>query len=348
MTSLLARSRDESGQVIVFVAGILVLLVGMTALVVDVGSWYHDQRKLQTAADAAALAGAQHLPTQTVTARDKALEYAQLNYAGIAAPTVTFPDAATIDVDARANTPGIFAPVLNAAFGVVTVRAQAQAKVAAPSQLKDVAPIAVQRDNACIVTNPGCFNKTVTMDFGADDETDPTKSKFGLLDLDRDGNAGAGDMKKWLENGYDGYLPIDTYYPPANGEKTGIKKELEAAAKAQRTLLFPVYDTAETGQYHIIGWAAFVIDEVVAWAPDKDDNNSDNGNPKGNAGNQAGINGNGNGNGNGNENGNGNGNSKGNVLKGHFVTFIATDLAAGNTLPDPDDDFGVHVVTLTR
>ncbi len=31
-------------------------------------------------------------------------------------------------------------------------------------------------------------------------------------------------------------------------------------------LLFPVYDTAHaTAGYHIIGWAAFVIDDVVKW-----------------------------------------------------------------------------------
>ena len=35
-------------------------------------------------------------------------------------------------------------------------------------------------------------------------------------------------------------------------------------------------------------------------------------------------------------------------LTGHFVTFIATDLAAGNPITDPNNDFGVHVITLTK
>ena len=73
-------------------------------------------------------------------------------------------------------------------------------------------------------------------------------------------------MKKWLEDGYPGYLPINTVYPPANGEKNGIKKELEDAADEQRVLLFPVYDTATAAGYHVIGWAAFVIDDVVKWS----------------------------------------------------------------------------------
>jgi Flp pilus assembly protein TadG len=307
MTRLRARLRDESGQVLVFVAVILVGIVGMAALVVDVGSWYHAQRKLQTAADAAALAGAQHLPTELSTARSVALDFAQKNYAGIPAPAVTFPDAGTIDVAARAETPGIFAPVLNAAFDVITVHANAQARVFAPSQLKDVAPIAVHTSMACIVTDPGCYGQSKTLTLVEDSEYDPTKSKFGLLDLDRGGSVGAGEMKDWLENGYSDYLPVDTYYPPANGEKNGIKKQLEDAADEQRMLLFPVYDTATSSRgYHVVGWAAFVIDDVVRWAGSTHE------------------------------------------LKGHFVTFLATDLAAGNPITDPSQDFGVHVITLTK
>jgi hypothetical protein len=278
--------------------------------VIDGGSWYRAQRQLQTAADSAALAGAQELPTRQSEALNVALDFAERNYSGTPAPTVTFPDAGTIDVSATATAPGIFARIYGAAFNEVTVKAQAQARVFAPSELKNVAPIAVHRDMACIVTNPDCFGEPVKMTF---DELDVTNSKFGLLDLDRDGNAGAGDMKCWIEKGYSekcgntNYLPVDVDYPDASGEKNGIKQELEDAADEQRVLLFPVFDTANASTgYHVIGWAAFVIDEVVKWT--------------------------------GNEH----------EFTGHFVTFVATDLAAGGTITDPDLDFGVHVITLTH
>ena len=305
MSSLLTRMRNDSGQALVFVALILMVLVGMAALVVDGGSWYQADRRLQTAADAAALAGAQHLPTEQTQARTVALDYAQKNYAGIPAPAVDFPDVGTINVSATAQAPGIFARIFD--IDEVTVRAEAQARVFAPSELKDVAPIAVHKSMACIVTDPTCFGQPKTLTLTEDSEFDPTKSKFGLLDLDRDGSAGAGDMKDWIENGYPDFLPINTDYPPANGEKNGIKKELEDAADAQRVLLFPVYDTANASTgYHVIGWAAFVIDDVVKWT------------------------------------------GKNHELRGHFVTFIATDLAAGNPITDPNTDFGVHVITLTK
>jgi Putative Flp pilus-assembly TadE/G-like len=307
MRSLLERIRCDSGQAFVFVAFVLMALVGMAALVIDGGSWYRAQRHLQTAADAAALAGAQELPTNPSTATTVALDYAQRNYAGIPNPTVTFPDTATIDVSATATAPGVFARIYGAAFDEVDISARAQARVSAPLELKNVAPIAVYKDEACVVSDPSCFGQPVTIAFNEDDPFDPTKSKFGLLDLDRDGHVGADDVKDWIEDGYQDFLPVDTDYPAATGEKNGIKQALEDAADQERVLMFPVFDTANASTgYHVVGWAAFVIDEVVKWT--------------------------------GNEH----------ELTGHFVTFIATDLAGGGTIPDPDLDFGVHVITLTH
>jgi hypothetical protein len=159
----------------------------------------------------------------------------------------------------------------------------------------------------CIVADPSCLGEPKTLSFDEDDPFDPTKSKFGLLDLDRDGHVGADDIKDWIEDGYQDYLPVDTDYPPGTGEKNGIKKALEDAADEERVLMFPVFDSASASTgYHVIGWAAFVIDEVVKWT------------------------------------------GKEHELTGHFVTFIATDLAGGGTIPDPDLDFGVHVITLTH
>src|SRR5262245_9881679 len=53
---------SQSGQVIVMFAICLVIVLGMAALVVDVGYAYYVKRQLQASADAAALAGAQSLP----------------------------------------------------------------------------------------------------------------------------------------------------------------------------------------------------------------------------------------------------------------------------------------------
>ena len=53
---------DESGQVLVMTAIAMTLMIIMVGLVVDVGHAMLVQRQLQAGVDAAALAGAQHLP----------------------------------------------------------------------------------------------------------------------------------------------------------------------------------------------------------------------------------------------------------------------------------------------
>ena len=54
-------ARDESGAVAVLFAIVFLVLVGISALAVDVGYWYTCKRQLQTAADAGAMAGCQQL-----------------------------------------------------------------------------------------------------------------------------------------------------------------------------------------------------------------------------------------------------------------------------------------------
>jgi hypothetical protein len=60
-----SRSRDARGQVIVLVVVALLGLLGMCALVIDLGYLYWNQRNLQASADSAALAGAMQLPDPT-------------------------------------------------------------------------------------------------------------------------------------------------------------------------------------------------------------------------------------------------------------------------------------------
>jgi hypothetical protein len=56
------RTRRQSGQVLAFFAIALVVLLGMTALAIDVGYAFYVKRSLQASADAAATAGALELP----------------------------------------------------------------------------------------------------------------------------------------------------------------------------------------------------------------------------------------------------------------------------------------------
>lgn len=72
----------ERGLVLVLMAVLLVGIIGLMALAVDVGYLYVVQADLQTAADAAALAGASGLSISAEEARRRAAAYARKNHAG--------------------------------------------------------------------------------------------------------------------------------------------------------------------------------------------------------------------------------------------------------------------------
>jgi Flp pilus assembly protein TadG len=317
VNGLRARMRGDSGQAMVFIVFALMGLVLMTGLVVDGGSWRRTQRQVQTAADAAALAGAQDLPIDG-TASATAVSYAQQNFSGIAAPTITFPSTspcvahACIDVVAAKPVSGIFLPAINA-----TARAHARAMVTVPSMMKNVAPVAVKNTVACAVTNPGCYGQTVTLTF---DESNVSSSNIGLIDLTCHstistacGSAsgiGGSTLKDWIETGYADALPANQWYGVKTGETVGPVKQ-GFTDRVGVPLFFPVFDTVATSGgsayfFHVIGWAAFVIDPTgVTWTSQK------------------------------------------RQLTGHFVTYVATDLAAGDPIGGATD-FGVHVITLTQ
>ncbi|MFQ6019465.1 MAG: pilus assembly protein TadG-related protein, partial [Dehalococcoidia bacterium] len=68
-----------SGQALVVTVLALTVLLGMVAMTIDVGLAFRGRRHSQNAADAAALAGVQHLPGDGATAIDKAQEWATNN-----------------------------------------------------------------------------------------------------------------------------------------------------------------------------------------------------------------------------------------------------------------------------
>jgi Flp pilus assembly protein TadG len=281
----LDRVRGEDGQVIVFVVAILAVLIGIAALVVDGGSWFRAHRHAQTAADAAALAGVQELTASPANAQAKALEYANANYPGLPTPAITFPTAPSppcstsvsscIRVVATTTTPGFFAKIFGTEFDNVTVQAKAMAAVTVPSLMKNVAPVAVRDTIACKV--PSCFGESKTVGF---DESSVASSTIGLIDLTChstvstacpwNAGVGANELRSWIVSGYPDALPSGQWYGVKTGQTIGpIKQAFEDRIGVP--LFFPVFDqTANSGPvwyFHIVGWAAFVVDRVDSWSP---------------------------------------------------------------------------------
>jgi len=72
------RGRGDRGQILPIMTLVLIALLGIGAFGIDVGYAYYAKRQLQSATDAAALAGAQDLPSVT-TAKTTAATYATAN-----------------------------------------------------------------------------------------------------------------------------------------------------------------------------------------------------------------------------------------------------------------------------
>jgi len=126
----LSRLRDARGSVIVIVAVIMTVCLGMAALAVDLGSLYQQQSLAQSAADAAALAGAHDLPT-TSTASATANTYANVDLPGEQTPSVTFPTPTQIKVTLAKTAPSLFSQIFGISSENVGATAVASMKPAA-------------------------------------------------------------------------------------------------------------------------------------------------------------------------------------------------------------------------
>jgi Flp pilus assembly protein TadG len=258
--------KSERGQAIVLMALSLVVILGMAALVVDVGNWYHTKRRLQGTADAAALAGAQLLPKDPSGAQSMALDYAGKNGGDVAGADISVTSTVgandTISVKAQKTDAGIFGGILG--IGSADISARAKARVGPPVQAKAVAPMVVYCDHPLIHNCAG----DSTPDFGAGNPTtmdyDPmgAPGAYGMLDLDgQGGTVGSSSEADWILHGFNKYLPTGNYPsdPGAKFSSSNIQDAL--TARLGTVLLFPVFKkldgTGQNAQYEIIGWIGF-------------------------------------------------------------------------------------------
>ncbi len=261
--------RGERGQALVIFALALVALLGMAALVLDVGSWFRAQRRLQAVADAAVLAGAQALPYDAGTANALALDYANKN--GGPTPTVTFPSSDTIDVSVEEQAAGFFAKIFGLPFDSVTVGAHALAQARYVSQAFGVVPIVVTNMQPMLTGCGGaCLGSSYPTTLKVNDDDTLGGGQMGLIDVrpDGDGSVTAEQIADWVTYGLDGLLEPNRYYYAAGSCKfsnQNFHEALDAKIASQEPLLFPVYDPTRSDtstnppRYWIVGFAAFVL-----------------------------------------------------------------------------------------
>ena len=263
----MTTTRSERGQALVFTVLAMTVMLGMAAFVLDVGSWFRADRKLQAAADAAALAAAQALPEDPGYAAALATQYAQEN-AEAAPDEITFTTKLksndTVTVALKRNAPGFFSKVLG--IDSAEIHARAAARAANVNEAKWAAPIVVHWRHPKLQCKPlPCFGEATTLELrhlhqaGSGDAA----GSFGFLNLDLNDNGGVGSsrLSKWILTGFDQYMPLGGYRA-ATGARFNSEVKTALADRYGTEMLFPIYRTisgsGNNAQYQIIGWVGFV------------------------------------------------------------------------------------------
>lgn len=254
--------RSDRGQATVLTLVFLVVLLGMAALVLDIGSWYRADRATQNTADAAALAGAQALPGSATNGNALALQYVTKNGGGT--PTVSFSTKYLTNDTVKVNLTRPATGVFTKLFGVrtVTVGSHASARASMMASAKFVAPIGVN------IMNPKLKGSSTCPCFGTTNLTTLPLGKtgapgaFDLLNIDMShGGTGPSILASWILKGYDGYLSLGDYFQDAGAKWDSSEVQAALRSRIGTELLFPVYDTIKGSgsgaQYHVIAWVGF-------------------------------------------------------------------------------------------
>lgn len=207
---------NQKGQVVVIVALLIISFVGMTALVVDVGSLYQERRFLQSTADSAALAGAQELPDRD-KATQKAIEYAE-NYRELSSINIEViiekrsvdslvNDKITVKVD-NPSAPLYFAKIWN--IQSTEVGASATAIVGKPIIINNVVPWGVKLDPGEDWNEWLSGQTEKTIKYGPQ-SYEKNEGNFYALDLDPNvphSSGGANEYYSRIVDGYEGDLQV--------------------------------------------------------------------------------------------------------------------------------------------
>ena len=267
----MTRLSSQAGQATVITVLFLTVLIGATAMVLDVGAWFRADRKLQADSDAAALAGAQALPENVGVATALALEYGDRNGGSIELDDITYEMRVlpndTIVVDSDRDAPGVFTGL----FGIdsVEVHAHAVARSGNIASAKYVAPIVVNEKHPMLTCKPlPCFEEDTTLEYHHLKENGPSEpdgaGSFGFINLTGNTNPGTSELRDQILNGFDKYLPLGDYSARTGNPFSAIKGDLEV--RMGEEMLFPVYrkltGTGSGAKYQIIGFVGFVITDM--------------------------------------------------------------------------------------
>ena len=259
--------KRERGQMLAIVAVSIVAMCACGAFVMDVGAWYRAQRATQTAADAAALAGAQQLPLNAFGAQALATEYADKNGGGLTETTFasqTFLND-TISTKVERTSPAFLARVLG--LTSVDMSATASARAWNIGAARYAAPFGVIRTEPMLNLCSGvCFGSLYPTEL---DLNRVGPGSFKILNIDgSQGGTGPGTLSEWISGGLSGLMDIGWYWSDTGAKFSSGQVKDAMEARVGSDILLPIYDQTQGNgsnfEYRVIGWAGFRLTDFRA------------------------------------------------------------------------------------
>ena len=250
MEKVLHRFRsDERGATLVWVLLAMVALLSMMALALDGGYAYAQRRRMQNAADAAAIAGARMrgLGGSDTQVGSAVNQYATANGAeGVSWSYLN--GQTTVQVTASRTFPTFFAGIVG--LWEMTASAVAEASLESLSATGNLLPMIVEEDDFVI---------DQTYDLWNDDPEAP--GNFGWLDWNG-GSPSAPELANNIANpSNSGCWQIGDTVPAAAGVMDSALVRNAFSGWIGQHVTIPFYDALQEGGYRIAGFGEFVLEE---------------------------------------------------------------------------------------
>ncbi|WP_147534438.1 TadE/TadG family type IV pilus assembly protein [Bacillus marasmi] len=258
--------KEEKGAVMIIMALLMIVFLGITALVIDGGMLYMEKQKLQDITDAAALAGAQELPTSTDQATAQANQAIVLNETNPILFNINFNENNhRITVTAEKSIDLFFAKALG--FNEAKVDAASNVEIGTLISGRGAVPVGIE------YTSQIAFGDIKYLKV-----EDATVGNFGALAL---AGPGAKLYEEDFKNGYENELRVNQIIDTQTGNLAGPTSRavnfriaacptstyLNHPVDCPRIVLVPVFEPVVTQQNQvkqvkIVGFANFFIENV--------------------------------------------------------------------------------------
>ncbi len=256
---------SEKGQTLVIVALLMLVLMALLAMVIDVGNIYVERRLVQRAADAGALAGVRALSLNQTQADVLAAvnDYAVVRNGAGSCQAQILSSSVTVTASKTFNT--YFASVVGIPH--FNVQAVAQAGYSFPSEWRGgLMPLLVKNTAITLTRQIQIWDdKTQVSDYNYGKVADGER---GWANFDG-GSVDNNEIVAWVAYGYPGTVKVGDWVNGTPGTKTAGLQEM-AQVRLNTVIIVPVYDSTRPGisgngelDYHIVGFAAFYVVEVV-------------------------------------------------------------------------------------